>query len=83
MTSQMLEASVIGLAELDGVPEALLPPPEAFAARVAGYVADFVEPAKVAALEDLDEGRSALGIATGWLRGKMVELRLEPGPASE
>jgi hypothetical protein len=83
MTSQMLEASVIGLAELDGVPEALLPPPEAFAARVAGYVADFVEPAKVAALEDLDEGHQALGIATSWLRGKMVELRLEPGPASE
>jgi hypothetical protein len=71
-TSQMLEVSVIGLAELDGVPEALLPPPEAFAARVVDYVADFVEPAKVAALEDLDEGHQALGIATSWLRSKLT-----------
>ena len=70
-TSETIEASAVRLAELDGVPEALVPPPEAFAARVAGYVADFVEPAKVAALEDLDEGRDALGIATTWLRAKM------------
>jgi hypothetical protein len=82
-TSETIEATAVRLAELEGVPEALLPPREAFGARVASYVTDFVEPAKVAALEDLDEGRSALGIATGWLRGKMVELRLEPGPASE
>lgn len=53
------------------MPEAFLPPREAFAAQVAGYGADFLEPAKVAALEDLDEGRQALGIATSWLRGKM------------
>jgi hypothetical protein len=53
------------------VPAVLLPSPQAFAATVAGYVADFVEPAKVAALEDLDEGRQALGIATSWLRGKL------------
>jgi hypothetical protein len=70
-TSETIERLVIRQAELDGVPDALLPPPEAFADRVAHYVADFAEPAKVSALEDLDEGRQALGIATSWLRGKL------------
>jgi hypothetical protein len=70
-TSESIEALAIRMATLDGVPDALLPPPDAFNDRVAHYVADFVEPAKVAALEDLDEGRQALGIATSWLRGKM------------
>jgi hypothetical protein len=37
---------------------------------LAGHVADLVEPAKVAAYEDLDEGRIAIRIATGWLRGR-------------
>jgi hypothetical protein len=68
-TSETLEAAAIRLAGVEGVPEAL-PPPEAFAARLAGYVADFIEPAKVAALEDLDEGYQALAIATAWLRAK-------------
>ncbi|HLY50803.1 MAG TPA: hypothetical protein VKR21_16565 [Solirubrobacteraceae bacterium] len=36
-------------------------------------VADFVEPAKVAALEDLDEGHRALRVATEWLRGKLLQ----------
>jgi hypothetical protein len=57
--------------ELEGVRTSLLQPPEAFAARVAGYVTDLVEPAKVVALEDLDEGHQALGIPTSWLRGKL------------
>lgn len=69
-TSDTLEAAVVRFAGVEGVPDALQPPAEAFAARVAGYVTDFVEPAKVAALEDLDEGYRALAIATGWLRGK-------------
>jgi hypothetical protein len=34
-------------------------------------VADLVEPAKAAALDKLDEGQRALGIATGWLRAKL------------
>ncbi len=69
-TSETLEAAVTRLAGAEGVPDALQPP-EAFAARVASYVADFVEPAKVAALEDLDDGHRALAIATSWLRGRM------------
>jgi len=71
-TDATIEAMAVRLAALDGVPDALLTPPEAFADRVAGYVADFVEPAKVAALEDLDEGRKALGVATSWLRRKLA-----------
>ncbi len=70
-TSETLEASVVRFAELEGVPEPVQPPPEAVARSVAGQVADFIEPAKVAALEDLDEGWRALGIATRWLRGKL------------
>ena len=70
-TSETLEASAVRLGELEGVPEALVPRAEAFTAKVAVYIADFVEPAKVAALEDLDDGYRALGIATSWLRGKM------------
>jgi hypothetical protein len=70
-TSETLETTATRLAELEGVRTSLLKPPEAFAARVAGYVADLVEPAKVVALEDLDEGHQALGIATSWLRGKL------------
>ena len=70
-TSETIEATAVRLAELECVPQTIVPPPEAFAAKVASYVADFVEPAKVAALEDLDEGHQAFGIATGWLRGKL------------
>ena len=40
-------------------------------ADVSGFVADLVEPAKVAALEKLGEGRHAFGIATRWLRPKL------------
>jgi hypothetical protein len=39
---------------------------------VTAYAADLVEPAKVVALEQLGEGRRALGIATGWLRAKLA-----------
>jgi hypothetical protein len=34
-------------------------------------VADLVEPAKTTALEKLDEGRQAQGIAVVWLRPKL------------
>jgi hypothetical protein len=72
-TSETLEVTAVRLAGVEGLPAALQPPQEAFAATVAGHVADFVEPAKVAALEVLDEGYQALRIATGWLRGKLTD----------
>jgi hypothetical protein len=59
------------LAELDGVPPAEPPDPEADAARVTELVADLVEPAKTTALEKLGEGEQAQSIATAWLRPKL------------
>ena len=35
-------------------------------------MADLVEPAKAAALDKLDEGQRALGIANAWLRTKLA-----------
>jgi hypothetical protein len=58
------------LAELDGVPPAEPPGPDAASAHLTELVADLVEPAKTTALEKLDEGRQALATATGWLRAK-------------
>jgi hypothetical protein len=65
------------LAELDGVPPAEPPDPEAAPARVTGLIADLVEPAKTTALEKLGEGEQALGIGTAWLRAKL--LPVDPG----
>jgi hypothetical protein len=59
------------LAELDGVPPAEPPDPDAASVHVTELVADLVEPAKTTALEKLDEGRQALAIATAWLRPKL------------
>jgi hypothetical protein len=60
------------LAELDGVPPAEPPDPDAVSARVAELVADLVEPAKTTALEKLGEGDRAIGIAIGWLRPRLL-----------
>jgi hypothetical protein len=68
----------VRLAELDGAPMAVPPGPEAVARRTAELVADLVEPAKASALDKLDEGERALGIAVGWLRAKMASA----GPAT-
>ena len=60
------------LAEIDGVPPADPPDPEAVSARVTELVADFVEPAKTTALEKLGESEQAQGIAMDWLRPKLL-----------
>jgi hypothetical protein len=65
------------LAELDGVPRAETPDPDAASARVTELVADLVAPAKTTALEKLGEGEQAQRIAMGWLRPK-----LQVSPAS-
>jgi hypothetical protein len=70
--SRTIGRLAVALAEKDGLP---LPPPQdpdARAVRVTQLIDNLVEPAKVIALEQLGEGRRALGIATGWLRGKMA-----------
>ncbi|MEJ7696463.1 MAG: hypothetical protein WKF78_07580 [Candidatus Limnocylindrales bacterium] len=61
------------LGDLDG----WLPPPETETteeaeAVVASLSDNFTEPAKVHALEKLDEGRRAFSIATRWLRPKLA-----------
>jgi hypothetical protein len=58
------------LAEIDGVPPAEPPDPDAASARVTELVADLVEPAKTTALEKLGEGERAQRLAIGWLRPK-------------
>jgi hypothetical protein len=70
-STETLAAVACRLAELDGVPPAELPDPEAASARVTGLVADLVEPAKATALEKLGEGEQSLAIATAWLRPKL------------
>ena len=66
------------LAELDGVPPTEPPDPDAASAHLTELVADLVEPAKTTALEKLGEGRQALTIATGWLRGKLEHVAPMP-----
>jgi hypothetical protein len=58
------------IAELDGLEPAAPSNPEAMPARVAALVADLVEPSRASTLDKLDDGRSALTIATSWLRSK-------------
>jgi hypothetical protein len=71
-TSQEIAAAAVRAAELDGVPAAVQPDPEALLRRTAELLADLVEPAKATALEKLGEGRQALGIAVSWLRPKFM-----------
>jgi hypothetical protein len=71
-STQIIADMAVRLAELDGVPAAVPPDPEAFSRRTAEIVADLVEPAKSAALEKLGEGQRALGIANAWLRTRMA-----------
>jgi hypothetical protein len=70
-SSEAIADAVVRLVELEGAPPAVLVEPEAHSKRTAALVADLVEPAKADALEKLDEGQRALGIATGWLQAKM------------
>jgi hypothetical protein len=60
------------LAELDSVPPAEAPNPDAASGRLTELVADLVEPAKTTALEKLGEGKQAQRIAIGWLRPKLL-----------
>ena len=62
------------LAELDAVPPAQPPDPEAVAARVIELMADLVEPAKSTALERLGDGEQSLAIAIDWLRPKLAPV---------
>jgi hypothetical protein len=57
-------------AELDGLDPEEPTEPEAITARADLLLADLVEPARATTLEQFDEGRRGLEIATAWLRSK-------------
>jgi hypothetical protein len=74
------QAAVDGrLAELDGVPAATPPDPDALSELTAELVADLVEPSKSTALEKLGEGERALGIASAWVRTKTAARAVAVG----
>jgi hypothetical protein len=60
------------IAELDGLSPAVRTEPEAVSARAVALAADLVEPARVTALEKLDEGHQAHRIATDLLRSRLT-----------
>jgi hypothetical protein len=66
-------------AELDGVPAATPPDPDALSDLTAELVADLIEPAKSTALEKLGEGERALGIASAWVRTRIVSKAVDVG----
>jgi hypothetical protein len=70
-TGQIADLAV-RLAEVDGVPAAVRPDPEALSRRTAELVADLVEPARSTALEKLGEGVRALDIANAWVRTRLA-----------
>jgi hypothetical protein len=78
-TSQEVAASAARAAELDGVEPGPPEDPVAFNKRAGELVADLVEPAKVEALDKLGEGRQALDIAAGWVRGKFEPMAVAAG----
>jgi hypothetical protein len=80
--ASLIADAVVRLVELDGLPAAVAGDSEAKPRRTTELVADLVEPAKAAALDKLDEGQRALGIATGWLRAKLrtVPTATTPSP---
>jgi hypothetical protein len=71
-STQLIADMVARLAELDGVPDAAPPDPEALSRRIAGLVADLVQPAKADALDKLGEGKRAFDMANAWVRTKLV-----------
>jgi hypothetical protein len=71
-STDIIADMAVRLAEIDGVPPAAPPDPEAPSRRTAELVADLAEPAKAEALDKLGEGRQALGIAAGWVRNKFA-----------
>ena len=70
-SSEAIAEVAAHLAELDGLLVAAASDSEAMPRRTTELVADLVEPAKAEALEKLDEGCRAFGIASEWVRAKL------------
>jgi hypothetical protein len=71
-SSMELAVMADATAELDGLASFEPTEPETITAQAGVLVADLVEPARVTTLEQFDEGRRGLEIATAWLRSKSV-----------
>jgi hypothetical protein len=69
--SERLAMMAMRLAELDGEPPPGDEDPVAFDARVVELVADFVEPARSRAYDEVGDGRRAMALAVRWLRPKL------------
>lgn len=69
-SSMELAVMADAIAELDGLHPAERTEPEAITARAQALVADLIEPSRATTLDQLDEGRRGLEIATAWLRSK-------------
>jgi hypothetical protein len=69
-SSMELAVMADAIAETDGLDPAKRTEPEAITARAQVLVMDLVEPARATTLDQLDEGRLGLEIATAWLRSK-------------
>jgi hypothetical protein len=68
--SMELAVMADAIAETDGLDPAKRTEPESIKARAQVLVTDLVEPARATSLDQLDEGRLGLEIATAWLRSK-------------
>jgi hypothetical protein len=65
--------------ELEGGRTFTPPGDEVRAEWTAQQVRDLVEPARVTALEKLDEGRQAIAIATEWVRLRLADTTRTDG----
>jgi hypothetical protein len=70
------------MADLDGLSQFEPTEPGVIAARAGELVADLVAPARATTLDQLDEGRQGLAIATGWLRSKASRAVGDRDPAA-
>jgi hypothetical protein len=81
-SSMELAVMADATAEMDGLAAFEPMEPEAITAQASVLVADFVEPARVTTLEQFDEGRRGLEIATAWLRSKALRGADDRDPAA-
>jgi len=75
--------AAVAAADRDGVAHPTPADSADLATRMARHEADLVEPARVLALEQIGEGHRAFRMAMSWVRGRLVELRIEPRATSE
>jgi hypothetical protein len=80
--SMELAVMADAMAELDGLDPFEPTEPDVIAARAGGLVADLVEPVRATTLDQIDEGRRGLEIATAWLRSKADRAVDDRDPAA-